>query len=148
MATDSSLSLRVSTLDRTARAQELLAHHHAGRLDRPEFDKRLVLVDRARTEDDLARLVIDLPDLPGPSSYAPVSPIRTGGRSALGETFDVMVMLITMAAFICTALLYIAALSSMREDGAFVALLGGFGSFSFAAGSVHLIHRLRERQRG
>ena len=63
-------SVRVGAADRTLVAERLVAHYQAGRLPRPELELRLTQVARARTDDDLHRLTIDLPDVPGPAHRA------------------------------------------------------------------------------
>jgi len=63
-------SVRVGAVDGTLVAERLVAHYQAGRLPRPELELRLTQVARARTDDDLHRLTIDLPDVPGPAHRA------------------------------------------------------------------------------
>jgi hypothetical protein len=57
------LRLRAGDRERERAAQELRAHHLAGRLDAAELDERLGLAYAARTLGDLAELLEDLPEL-------------------------------------------------------------------------------------
>lgn len=140
------IALRVDTPDRTSVAQELMAHHRAGRLDQAELDARLALAAAARTEDDLRLVALDLPDVavrPDPASFRPVAlPSPPPRRALLAGVTDVTVMLLTLAAFVCTGLLFSVALG-LLADGQRVALgLASFGSFTIGAGAVHLAHRV------
>ena len=138
--------LRVGTPERTATARALIVHHRAGRLPRPDLDARLALAAAAGTEDDLRGLLLDLPDLPPPSPTA--SPARVNAASAgqneqLRVAFDIAVLLIAAAAFVCTGLLLAVASTSFRGDELVALGLAVFGSFTVGAGGVHLAHRLR-----
>jgi hypothetical protein len=55
--------MRVSDLERSAVAQDLGKHFAAGRLDMTEFDERTGRAFGARTRQDLAGLLSDLPPL-------------------------------------------------------------------------------------
>ena len=56
--------LRVSDDQRERAAQALREHFAAGRLTQDELDERVQAVYRAQTEQDLRRLLVDLPQLP------------------------------------------------------------------------------------
>ena len=58
--------LRVSDADRDTIVSELGQHFQDGRLDQDEFDLRVTSALTAKTQHDLDRLVIDLPQ-PGPA---------------------------------------------------------------------------------
>ena len=58
--------IRVSDLERSAVAQDLGKHFAAGRLDMAEFDERTGRAFGARTRQDLAGLLSDLPPLGSP----------------------------------------------------------------------------------
>ena len=136
---------RVGTPERPATAQALIVHHRAGRLPRPDLDARLALAAAAGTEDDLRGLLLDLPDLPPPSPTAParVDATSSGQNEQLRVAFDVAVLLIAAAAFVCTGLLLAVASTSFRGDELVALGLAVFGSFTVGAGGVHLAHRLR-----
>jgi hypothetical protein len=145
-------SVRVGAADRTLVAERLVAHYQAGRLPRQELELRLTRVAHARTDDDLHRLTIDLPDVPGPArpiSLVPrPAPEQKPPTSPLRVAFDVIIMLLTFSAAVCLTLLLIVAgaASSNGSGGAsgqlfFVAALAAFGAFTVGAGSVHLIYR-------
>lgn len=151
---NSPVILRVSTRDRTAVARELLAHRRAGRLDTQEYEARVALATAARTEDDLRAPLLDLPDLPSPAAGVPAHPVAGAPfprqASALGDAFDVMTLLITLAAFVCTGLLLATSGGWLRSDEQVAIGLAAFGSFTVGAGAVHLCHRVfgRSGQRG
>jgi len=148
MSPHSPVVVRIGTQDRSAVSRELIAHHQAGRVDRCELEARLALAASARTEEDLRLVLLDLPDAPlaphhGPVPGAPRLVAQPAPRNeTLGVTFDVMVMLLTLAAFVCTALLFAVSSGSMRGDERVVLSLAAFGSFSIGAGAVHLAHRV------
>ena len=141
-------SVRVGAADRTLVAERLVAHYQAGRLPRPELELRLTQVAHARTDEDLHRLTIDLPDVPGPprnvsSLPRPANPPKPTS-SPLRIAFDVVVMLLTFAAAVCLILLLIvagAATSSTTPQLFFFAALSAFGALTVGAGTVHLIYR-------
>lgn len=141
-------SVRVGAADRTLVAERLVAHYQAGRLPRPELELRLTQVAHARTDEDLHRLTIDLPDVPGPprnvsSLPRPANPPKPTS-SPLRIAFDVVVMLLTFSATVCLILLLIVAgtaSSNTSPEVFFVAALAAFGAFVAGAGAVHLIYR-------
>jgi len=140
-------SVRVGAADRTLVAERLVAHYQAGRLPRPELELRLTQVAHARTDEDLHRLTIDLPDVPGPPRSVsflprPASPPKPAS-SALRIAFDVVVMLLTFSAAVCLVLLLIVAgTANSNSTPLFLfAALAAFGAFTVGAGSVHLINR-------
>jgi hypothetical protein len=141
-------SVRVGAADRTLVAERLVAHYQAGRLPRPELELRLTQVAHARTDDDLHRLTIDLPDVPGPPRNVsflprPANPPKPTS-SPLRIAFDVVVMLLTFSAAVCLILLLIVAATASSNTSAevfFVAALAAFGAFVVGAGAVHLIYR-------
>ena len=140
-------SVRVGAADRTLVAERLVAHYQAGRLPRPELELRLTQVAHARTDEDLHRLTIDLPDVPGPPRNVsfllrPASPPKPAS-SALRIAFDVVVMLLTFSAAVCLVLLLIVAgTANSNSTPLFLfAALAAFGAFTVGAGSVHLINR-------
>jgi hypothetical protein len=143
-------SVRVGASDRTLVAERLVAHYQAGRLPRQELELRLTRVAHARTDDDLHRLTIDLPDVPGPARPISRVPRPTTEpkppSSPLRVAFDVIIMLLTFSAAVCLTLLLIVAGASSSGMGSspqlfFVAALAAFGAFTVGAGSVHLLYR-------
>ena len=141
-------SVRVGAADRTLVAERLVAHYQAGRLPRPELELRLTQVAHARTDEDLHRLTIDLPDVPGPPRNVsfllrPASPPKPAS-SALRIAFDVVVMLLTVSAAVCLILLLIVAgTANGNSTPLFLfAALSAFGAFTVGAGTVHLINRV------
>lgn len=141
-------SVRVGAADRTLVAERLVAHYQAGRLPRPELELRLTQVAHSRTDDDLHRLTIDLPDVPGPPRNVsllarPAAPPKPAS-SPLRVAFDIVVMLLTFSAAVCLILLLIVAgtvSTSSSPELFFVAALAAFGAFTIGAGTVHLIYR-------
>jgi Domain of unknown function (DUF1707) len=76
-------ALRVSDADREAAVTELGRHFQDGRLDQNEFDERIGLALSARTERDLAGLMIDLPRTGQLAERAPdgaIGPLGPGRR--------------------------------------------------------------------
>ncbi len=140
-------SVRVGSTDRTLVAERLVAHYQAGRLPRPELELRLTQVAHARTDDDLHRLTIDLPDVPGPARPVSLMPRPAAAprppSSPLRIAFDVVVLLLTFSAAVCLMLLLIVAGTSTSNGSEvfFVAGLAAFGAFTVGAGTVHLIYR-------
>jgi Domain of unknown function (DUF1707) len=144
-------SVRVGAADRTLVAERLVAHYQAGRLPRQELELRLTQVAHARSDDDLHRLTIDLPDVPGPARPISLVPRPTSEprqpSSPLRIAFDVVIMLLTFSAAVClTLLLIVAAASSSSGMGSssqlfVVAALAAFGAFTVGAGGVHLLYR-------
>jgi hypothetical protein len=149
-------SVRVGAADRTLVAERLVAHYQAGRLPRQELELRLTQVAHARSDEDLHRLTIDLPDVPGPARPISLVPHpATSPRpvsSPLRVAFDVIVMLLTFSAAVClTLLLIIAGATSNNSTGSsgepfFVAALAAFGAFTVGAGAVHLLYRAFSKQ--
>jgi len=144
-------SVRVGAAERTLLAERLVAHYQAGRLPRQELELRLTQVAHARSDEDLHRLTIDLPDVPGPARPSsliarPPTPPKPAS-SPLRLAFDVIVMLLTFSAAVClTLLLIVAGATSSNNVGSsgelfFVAALAAFGAFTVGAGSVHLLYR-------
>lgn len=144
-------SVRVGAADRTLVAERLVAHYQAGRLPRQELELRLTQVAHARSDEDLHRLTIDLPDVPGPALPISLVPRPTTApkpaSSPLRVAFDVIVMLLTFSAAVClTLLLIVAGATSNNSTGNsgelfFVAALAAFGAFTVGAGSIHLLYR-------
>jgi hypothetical protein len=145
-------SVRVGAADRTLVAERLVAHYQAGRLPRQELELRLTRVAHARTDEDLHRLTIDLPDVPGPARPIALVPRPTTEpkppTSPLRVAFDVIIMLLTFSAAVCLTLLLIVAGAAGTTGGGgmsgqlfFVAALAAFGAFTVGAGSVHLMYR-------
>jgi hypothetical protein len=138
--------VRVGAADRTLVAERLVAHYQAGRLPRPELELRLTQVAHARTDEDLHRLTIDLPDVPGPPrnvSFLPrlVSPPKPAS-SPLRVAFDVVVMLLTFSAAACLILLLIVAgAAGGGTSELFFVALAAFGALTVGAGTVHLLYR-------
>ena len=64
--------LRVGDAERERVADQLAEHHTAGRLTLPELDERLTATLSARTRDELAATLADLPAVP----RTPPSPER------------------------------------------------------------------------
>ena len=145
-------TVRVGAADRTLVAERLVAHYQAGRLPRQDLELRLTQVAHARTDDDLHRLTIDLPDVAGPARPISLVPRPTTepkpASSPLRIAFDVIVMLVTFSAAVClTLLLIVAGATSSNGNGGpsgqlfFVAALGAFGALTVGAGTVHLLYR-------
>jgi Domain of unknown function (DUF1707) len=144
-------SVRVGAAERTLVAERLVAHYQAGRLPRQELELRLTKVAHARSDEDLHRLTIDLPDVPGPARPISLVPRPTTppkqASSPLRVAFDVIVMLLTFSAAVClTLLLIVAGATSNNSTGSsaelfFVAALAAFGAFTVGAGSIHLLYR-------
>lgn len=142
-------SVRVGAADRTLVAERLVAHYQAGRLPRQELELRLTRVAHARTDDDLHRLTIDLPDVPGPArpiSLVPRTSEPTPAPSSLRIAVDVAVMLVTFSAAVCLALLLIVASTTSSGYGTTrqtfdVAALAAVGALIVGAGTVHLLYR-------
>jgi hypothetical protein len=63
-------ALRASDAEREQVSRQLSEHAAAGRLTAEELDERLDAAYAARTHDDLARLLEDLPGPPAPSRRA------------------------------------------------------------------------------
>src|SRR4051794_164598 len=55
------MSLRASDEERERTAQALRRHYEAGRIDSDEFEERLDAAYAAKTQDELAALLADLP---------------------------------------------------------------------------------------
>jgi len=144
-------SMRVGAAERTLVAERLVAHYQSGRLPRAELELRLTQVAHARTDEDLHRLTIDLPDVPGPArpvSLVPRLPSQQKpATSPLRIAFDVIVMLLTFSAAVClTLLLIVAGATSSNSYGSssqvfVIAALAAFGAFTVGAGTVHLLYR-------
>jgi hypothetical protein len=144
--------VRVGAADRTLVAERLVAHYQAGRLPRQELELRLTQVAHARSDDDLHRQTIDLPDVPGPARTISLVPRPMTEHkpppSPLRIAFDVIVMLVTFSAAVCLTLLLIVAgtTSSGNSYGPsgqlfLVAALAAFGALAVGAGTVHLLYR-------
>lgn len=71
-------NLRVSDADRAALADELSRHYSHGRLDQEEFSRRLDQAMAARTYQDVAGLLYDLP--PDGSPVPSAGPVRRSAR--------------------------------------------------------------------
>jgi hypothetical protein len=73
-------SLRVSDVERTEITNALCRHFADGRLDEAEFNERTERANRAKTRDDLAPLLADLPRLAAGGGTVAVSsrPHRRG----------------------------------------------------------------------
>jgi Domain of unknown function (DUF1707) len=140
-------SVRVGAADRTLVGERLVAHYQAGGLPRPELELRLTQVAHARTDEDLHRLTIDLPDVPGPPRNVsflprPASPPKPAS-SPLRIAFDIVVMLLTFSAAVCLVLLLIVAgTANSNSTPLFLfAALSAFGALTVGAGTVHLSYR-------
>lgn len=141
-------SVRVGATDRTLVAERLVAHYQAGRLPRQELELRLTQVAHARTDEDLHRLTIDLPDVAGPARPIALVPRPTTppkpASSPLRIAFDVIIMLLTFSAAVCLTLLLIVAGATSGNNSSqlvFFAALAAFGAFTVGAGGVHLLYR-------
>lgn len=60
--------VRIGDKERDAAARELAEHYTAGRLESGEFESRLELANRAKTQTELDALMRDLPGRPGRDS--------------------------------------------------------------------------------
>ncbi|MHB9859760.1 DUF1707 and DUF4190 domain-containing protein [Streptomyces sp. YIM S03343] len=96
MASSTAPSMLASHADRERAVDVLRAGYGEGRLDQPEFEKRVSRAYTARTVGELALLVADLPHgpmplttapVPVPGTFLPVPPPRTNGKA--------------LAAFVC-----------------------------------------------
>ncbi|MFJ5776636.1 DUF1707 and DUF4190 domain-containing protein [Streptomyces sp. NPDC093094] len=83
-------SLLASTADRERAVDVLRAGYAEGRLERPEFEKRVERAYGARTVGELALLVADLPQGPVPqpaavpAAFVPVAARRKTNEKAIG----------------------------------------------------------------
>jgi len=68
--------MRVSDAERRAVAEALSTHYADGRLDETELNERLDAAMGAKTRDDLAPLLVDLPRLGGPEPARASRPPR------------------------------------------------------------------------
>ncbi|HKN99473.1 MAG TPA: DUF1707 domain-containing protein [Pseudonocardiaceae bacterium] len=68
--------VRASDAERARIATLLEEHHAAGRLTVAELDERVAAAYAARTRDDLATLLADLPTEPDPEPVEPLDPRR------------------------------------------------------------------------
>jgi uncharacterized protein DUF1707 len=89
-------AMRVSDAERAELADLLSKHFGDGRLDQAEFDERLDLAMKAKTQSDLAALLTDLPATvaTGPAASPPRSRPGLGRRIA----FLVLVAVVTALA--------------------------------------------------
>ena len=87
--------LRVGDAERERVADLLAEHHAAGRLTLPEVDERLTAVWSARTGDELARQLADLPAAPrtSPPAVRRPSPVAVGRRVHLASYLSVIIAL-------------------------------------------------------
>ncbi len=124
---------RIGDLERDAVCHALSEHFTAGRLSPDEFDGRVELAIRARTEADLRGLLADLPAPPAPRpAVAPMPPVPDGAG-----TFDVMFALLGVMAGLCLMMLFMAGGGRFTTFG-FFACLGGA---TVAAVITHFVHR-------
>ncbi len=83
-------SLRIGDAERNEMAEALSQHYSAGRLDDAELKERLDRAMSAKTGNDLAGLVTDLPPL-DPAVPSPPAPVRAH-RRGLGLVVAVAVL--------------------------------------------------------
>jgi hypothetical protein len=76
-------ALRVSDAERDRAVSELSEHFQAGRLTSEEFDERSGLALRARTGNDLAQLLADLPRPAAPEAPPAAGPGAPVARASL-----------------------------------------------------------------
>ena len=134
---DTHPGLRIGSEERSRVAQRLVSHFQAGQLERSELEARLGWAAQARTEDQLHRLTMDLPDLPAPrlptaTAPAPAHPLRIA--------FDVLTLCVTTAALICLAL-WLAVAAAQGGGTLAMTAVATFGALVVGSGSVYLIQR-------
>jgi hypothetical protein len=97
-------SLRVSDADRDAALAELSEHFETGRLTSDELDERIGRAIRARTGQDLADLMADLPAASRPEAgRGQVSSTSTGAGPAGRRTLTAA-LVVTLAAVVTAAI--------------------------------------------
>lgn len=107
-------SLRVSDADRDAALAELSEHFETGRLTSDELDERIGRAIRARTGQDLADLMADLPAAGRPEAGR-VQPDGTSpGAGLAGRRTLTAALVVTLAAVVTAA---IVAASLARSHG-------------------------------
>jgi Domain of unknown function (DUF1707) len=89
--------MRVSDLERQDVTNTLCRHYGDGRLDEAEFNARMERATAAKTRDDLAPLLLDLPPLGTPAT--------TGSAPAVRRRGVPLVLVIVAAVLIAASLL-------------------------------------------
>jgi hypothetical protein len=85
--------MRVSDAERSAVANALCRHFGDGRLDEEEFNQRQARVAAAKTQADLASVLIDLPPLaPLPPMARPHQPHPVRSRALIGALIVIAVV--------------------------------------------------------
>lgn len=117
---------RVGDAERGAVCDQLAQHYSLGRLGADELDQRLGLASTAVRQGDLARLLDDLPPLPGAAASRPGTP------SQLGELANALLLMGAVGAFCLVGLMLL--LSPMLGQGVgFFSLIGGGMTVFFTA---------------
>jgi Domain of unknown function (DUF1707) len=104
-------SLRVSDADRDAALAELSEHFETGRLTSDELDERIGRAIRARTGQDLADLMADLP------AAGRGQPNGTGTGAGLGGRRRLTAALVVTLAAVVTAAIVAASLTRSHGHG-------------------------------
>ena len=79
--------LRVSDAERAAVAERLSKHYADGRLDEAEFNERVEMAMKAKTQSDFSGLFGDLPDVEAPTAIS---------RERRGHTHHFILLLIAV----------------------------------------------------
>lgn len=129
---------RAGDVERATTCEELADHFAAGRLSREELEHRLSWAVRAVTEEDLWRLLADLPRIPGP----PTPPPPPAGAA---PTWSASVVLAVVALVLSVAvagvmLLVLGAINPLLFVGA---CLGGGAAVVAGVSGCYLITRHR-----
>ena len=130
---------RAGDVERTAICEALAEHYVSGRLSRDELENRLGWAVRAVTEEDLRRLIDDLP-------VVPVDPPRPNPSVDGGQTWPASVVIAVVALIVSVfvaggMLLVLGAVSPLLFIGA--CLGGGAAVVVGASGGYLLTHSRR-----
>jgi uncharacterized protein DUF1707 len=97
-------SLRVSDADRDAALAELSEHFETGRLTSDELDERIGRAIRARTGQDLADLMADLPAASRPEAGRGQVGSTSTGAGPAGRRTLTAALVVTLAAVVTAAI--------------------------------------------
>jgi hypothetical protein len=97
-------SLRVSDADRDAALAELSEHFETGRLTSDELDERIGRAIRARTGQDLADLMADLPAATRPGAGRGQVGSTSAGAGPAGRRTLTAALVVTLAAVVTAAI--------------------------------------------
>lgn len=129
---------RAGDVERTATCEELADHFAAGRLSREELENRLNWAVRAVTEEDLWRLLADLPRVPGPPP--PSTPPAAAAQTWPASIVLAAVALVVSVAIAGVMLLILGAVNPLLFVGA---CLGGTAALVTGASACYLVTRSR-----